>query len=283
MRRSLITTGCVLAMMIPAVSPKAGPPGGFNGTRSKAAVWLELEPLLIDPDGIHPLNPAYEDLVRVGEGGSFNAVVRLGKDGRSSLIYSLAFEPGEKDQIRLGLSRALHRDGKKVEELPELAHVMEPFDSWTVTVLEDEATRTRLRLRVVPIIRPVVETVPFSSDRLDMWLRGGPLIQFNAGAREDRVIFREVNGGGRALELGISGIGKIRLSLEKFPGSMACGSVRGHVLQFDLGGHEYRIYSEREILPPDPSRPGGGWTLYGSIDPSARIDGGNYYGAAPAP
>lgn len=284
MKRIAITIACILVAGAPALAAAPGGREEFNVSSQKTALSLRMESLLVDSDGIHPLHQAsfYDDPVEIGKGGSFKGTVFLGKDRDSRLIYVLAYRPTPNGQIRLNLQRSLHRNEKEAEALPDITHLMDPVEAWTVTVLEDKESRSEVRLRVVPIIRPAVENVPLDSDRLKMWLQGGPLIQYNASAEEDRVIFRAVNiKGGRTLRFGIPGAGEIRLGLAKLPGTAPCGFVRGHLLQFFLGGHIYAVYSEREILPDDPSRPGGGWTIYGAIDPEVRIEQGKeYYGGA---
>ena len=245
--------------------------------RPKAAIHLEIEPLLIDASGIHPLNQAYESLVKLGKEGTFHSTYYLGIDAQRTFLYKLSYRLVDDDQIDLTLERSLERkDGGRLESMPPLTHRMQVFDLWSPTVLEEEGTGTRLMLRVTPILRPLVEDVPFESDRFQMWLSGGPLIAYGDRASEDRIIFREMNIGG-SLQFGIPGVGEMKLSLKRFPGSAPCGSVHGYSLEFELGGGEYRAYSTRPIMPEDPRRPGGGWILYGSLDPSVNVENG-YYG-----
>ena len=270
-----LTVTALLLLMLGMAEGKT--PAGDAEKRSEAAIRLEIEPLLVDSEGLYPLNEAYEHLVEMG--GSYHSIYKLG-NGRGSLVYKLSYKMAGADTIELSLERSLERGGARPETMPALTHRMQVFETWAPTILEEEGSGTRLVLRVVPILRPPVRDVPLESGPFQMWLYGGPLIAFGNSAAEDRIIFRQVNVGGE-LQLGIPSVGEVRLSLRGFPGSAPCGAVRGHTLDFKLGGKSYRAYSTRPILPDDPKRPGGGWILYGSLDASVDVKRGYYGSLAP--
>ena len=161
-----------------------------------------------------------------------------------------------------------------------MARVISPLGSWNTTVLEDTGRGGRIELRVVPVLREQAVDETFDARSIGMNVSGGPLVQFGETDREHRVIFREVNVGGRGsgLSLGLPGVGVAKLHFQRFPGAEEVGWVRGRTLHFELDGKRFQIWSTETILPEDRGRPGKGWVLYGLLEPDAGLDRGHYGG-----
>jgi hypothetical protein len=273
MRKSLIVAlFMTLSVLTPAAETKLAESSEPN--RPKAAVLLEIEPLFVDPDGIHPLYKWPIDLMEA-KGGSYSGVVDLGPRKQASLIFKLAHERVDQDKIRLTLSRMFYRGEKLDKEMPAIHHEMGVYEAWSTTMLEVPDQNARVDLRVTPVLRPPVVDEPFDSMSLGMWLEGGPLIQIGKTVQEDRVIFRAVNVvAGDGLSLGIPGTGEVNLLARRFPGSVPCGWIRGTRLEFELAGQSFTLLSSRPILPEDPTRPGGGWVVYGTVNPNPNREVG---------
>ena len=282
-RVKLALVSAVLALVTIGVAQQAPP--GFDVPRREPVIHLWIEPLLIEPSGIHPLQGATAEPTEVGDGGAQSMIIKLGGSGDRRLLFKLGYEALGTDHVRLTLDRSIFQGKETLESLPPVTHTLGPLDSWTTTVLEDTRTSSRIDLRVVTIIRPRIEDIPFDSGQFFMHMEGGPLIEYRYDENDehlDQVIFREVNTGGTWFRLGIKGVGLITLGLRQFPGSTACGRIQGHEMSFEIGSRAYAIYSLKSILPDDPARPGGGWILYGKLDPKADV-GRGFYGSAPAP
>ena len=240
---------------------------------SEASILLSIEPLLVDADGIHPLTGARTDLVPFNTWGEHHNILRVGEAGETSIYYVLTYKAGAGNRIQLRLER-------RRPPMSAIEHEMTPMEAWSTTLLADTGRGGRLDLRVVPVLRARAANEPFDTSRFYMRLLGGPLIRYGGVAREDRVIFRELNGGGQGLAMGIPELGIVRLSTNKFPGSTACGWVRGHDLSFHLGEQHFKAWSTIPILPEDPDRPGKGWILYGVLEPNPGLkENDAYYGA----
>ena len=247
---------------------------GPDPSRPRAAkVLLSIESLLVDADGVHPLLGPAQELHEATPGGSFLQTIALADSTR--LFFTIGYSMSAPDRIDLNLQRTIVRNGKE-RKLPDVRHAMSPFESWT-TPLSEGGTSEDLRLRVAPVFRAVSDDEPFGEASLGMQVYGGPFVLHGARPSDDRVVFRAVNvPGGAGLSLGVPGVGVLLVSPRRFPGSTPCGWIRGVELYGALGGREFSIFSTREILPEDYSRPGKGWILYGKFEPGEVGDG--FYG-----
>jgi hypothetical protein len=247
-------------------------------------VLLNIELLLSTPSGTRLVSTSE---AKVGHGGAHHQAVKLDEDDPESpfLIYVLGYKMRGADRIDLGVKREVAR-GTDRNELPVLTQTISPMGSWTTELGEFEGLNGKLTLRVVPMLRERKFDEDFSSWRPPMRLSGGTLVEYRERdpdqphQSQDRVLFRAINGGGVGVELGVPDVGRIRLSHFRFPGATECGWVRGTSYLFRVAGRLFQGWSESEILPQDPSRPGRGWTLYCTVD--SNLDrtpsGGDYYG-----
>ena len=270
-------TVCIVTLfaMICAVTPTPAR-AQLDEPLQTAEIKLEIEALLIDSTGIHPLDPPNAQLA--GLPGSSHRVLRLGEGSERNLIYILRYELTDEGALDLSLERKLYRHDTLDRELPVEKHRMAVTESWTTTIMEDVGTGGRLILRVSPLIRPAVKDEPFDSTRLGMTVMGGPMILYGADSDEDRVVFREVNVSGTAgLSLGVPGVGRFKIAPREFPGAVDCGWVRGHRWKVSVDGNDLGGWSTVQILPDDPRRPGAGWILYGAFEPDS-VERGFYGG-----
>lgn len=243
-----------------------------------AKVLLSIEPLLVDARGVHPLRGPEDELHEAKPGGAFHHVIELADS--AVLVYAIRYSMPAADRIELTLERTVAKNGQE-RKLPDVRHTMSPFESWTTSLSESGAAED-LRLRIAPVFEAASQDEPFVESSLGMQVYGGPLILYGSQRSDDRVVFRGVNVPGAAgLSLGVPGVGVFNVSARPFPGSAPCGWIRGVVLYGSLAGQNFSIFSTREILPEDRSRPGMGWILYGKLE-QVTVDEGYYGGFDPS-
>jgi len=270
MRNQLVSAAlAALAIAAPLRADAARPVP--SGPRA-AKVLLSIEPLLIDAQGVHPLRGPEDELHEAGPGGAFYQTIALADS--ASLVYSIRYSMSSADRIDLMLERKIEKSGQ-VRKLPDVRHAMSPFESWT-TSLSENGSAEDLRLRVAPVFEAVSQDEPFGESILGMQVYGGPFILYGSKSSDDRVIHRVVNVPGvTSLSVGVPGVGVFNLSPRPFPGSARCGWIRGMELYGSLEGRGFSVFSTREILPEDRSRPGKGWILYGKLE-RVEVDNGFY-------
>jgi hypothetical protein len=253
--------------------------GLLHAAEPAPRIFLSIEPVLVRGSAIEPLSAPSSDLILVKEWGAHHQLIRLGDDDDVLMRYKLEFRVVSPETLRLTLDR--YPGGEEQSALPTVEKTISVLDAWRTPLVERTTDGGRIDLRVTPVIRAPVDDVPFSEGRLMMSFKGGPLVVYGDRASADRVIFREVNvGGTRGLNLGVSGVGTVQLSIDPFDGAEPCGWIRGHRLSCDLGGHDMALWSTVQILPEDSMRPGKGWTVYGRLEPDAtrgEMDG--FYGS----
>jgi len=258
----------VLAATLPLAADDAGP-----------RIFLSIEPVLVHGSDILPLNAPSSELILVNDWGAHYQNIRLGTDKQLLMYYKLEFKVESPDTLRLKLER--FPQGPGAQSMPVIEETISVLDAWRATLLERTGDGGRIELRVTPVIRGAVDDEPFGAGRLKMHFDGGPLIVHGENAPDDRVVFREVNvGAARGLRLGVSGVGTIKLSIDRFEGSSECGWVRGFRLYCKLGDTAFGLWSTTQIMPEDPLRPGKGWVLYGELEPDPSmgyLDG--FYGS----
>jgi hypothetical protein len=258
----------VLAALLLA-TPSVTPPAAAQGIDARVSLTIEL--LLVDGDGIRLLRSEEVDL---GRGGAHHQTLKLGRDGKSSLVLRLAYQPAAPSTIQLDLERSIVGDDG-ARDLGSESRTISAFDAWSTTLLEDSGLGGRLELRVVPFVRESIDDQPLQEQSLRMYFDKGPLIAFGERVEDDRLVFREINVAGTdGLRLGIPQTGIVKLSHRPFAGSRPCGWVRDHRLAFRVGEREYGVWSAAEILPADRSRPGKGWTLYCELLSDASLESG---------
>ena len=235
-------------------------------------VMLNVELLLQDGSEIFNLWRPGLGLVEAQDGGMKDGIA-LGTDGTTSIEFFVRYELTAEGRIAIRFTRTLI-EGDRQTPLPTVEAEIDVLDVWVTTVLS-ETGRGKLLLRLTPIVRQDAGPRDFESGKLSMYLRGGPLLQYH----EDDllVVLEQWNALSGGKKVGIPKLGHIELTPRPLPGFERCGWIRGHKLQFKLGGRMFVGFSEHEILPADPSRPDDGWNLYGRFlsDPKARA----YYGS----
>jgi hypothetical protein len=250
-------------------------------------VALNLEYLLVDSSGVHPMD-THE--VHIRYGGGFHKSIKLDdeKRGGEVLICSLGYRMIEPDKIELTLEREVVQGPENKRKLPSVVKTISTLESWITTIFdEDDSLGGKLVLRVVPMLRQKIFDEDFGSWRVPMRLANGPLVEYIKGQpdqmdlHQDRVHHRAVNGGGVGLRFGILNFGVVRVSHYRFAGAKPCGWVRKARYYFRVGGRSFGGWSDMEILPEDPDRPGKGWALYCTLDPDPTLashEGRAFYG-----
>jgi hypothetical protein len=286
MRYSFATIAIVSIVLLMPVSPRAR---ASEPELERTKILLDIEPLLIDSRGIHPMGAPVLVNPPIEEGSAETGWINLGADDTNRVQYTVNYcrrrgdpfcgeaQPNQEGKIRVRLERKLLR-GESEEKLAPLDHEMEPTDVWTATLLKDTGRGGRLDLRLVPIIGSETSDEPFGKQLMELRLQGGPLLQFNKSG-PDRVIFDGLGVGGKAIFMGIPGVGVVTLAAEPFPGAKECGWVRGHVMSFSFGDLKFKAWSAVQILPEDRNRPGKGWTIFGVLKPNVSERG--FYGGGP--
>jgi len=275
----------VFVLVLALAGASAGA-GDLGAPLHDAVVRVRLTQLLVDAQGgIHPLEEPILGQVALelqgdGAGGGWNGSIDLGGEGRARIDYFVRHKPTRGGAHHVTLERTLVRGGKE-EKLPPLEHDLHPLSSWAPTLVE-EPGKGRVVLLVTPEIQQATQDVVLESARIVMWVRRGIMIELptlepgGAPGAEPKILypaairFMNVNGWGRGLQMGLVGIGMAKVAVEPFPGAERCGWVRGHTMEFELGGRKFRTMSDTLILPDDPTRPGKGWTLFGKLEPDPQ-------------
>lgn len=261
--RTCIALACVLS------AAAAAGAGTVRPEPASVSYAVEIEPLLRTSDGLRTMKSVTMPPLPA-EGGALQSVWRLGPTEEDLLLWRVECRR-EGERLKLTVGGTLRRGGT-VKELEEVHHEMGLLDAW-VTKLWD-GPEGRLDLRILVLVQRLVEDAPLSEGRIKMWTKGGPLVLLARDGVEgerDEVVFRDVTGGDvRGFRFGVPGLGVVKLAVEPFAGAAPCGSVRGHRLSATLGGRELALWSLVPILPEDPSRPGAGWTLYGTLEPEKQ-------------
>lgn len=264
---------CLLLCAAVAASVQAGDDPRLFDTRIELAVSI----LVAQPGGelqtfedlesrffpVEELAPErYETFAHLP---SLHGMVKLADGGE--LVYGLAYARKKGGKIHLELKRTQVR-GDARTELPIAQADIEVTGSALLTLMDDDGDGRRLSMRIAPLLLADVQPELIDAEAFNLWVEDAALLELMPVGEKDVVINSSIYiHNNKGIEHGIPGTGVLRMSPRPFQGSAPCGSVRGHVLECEVGGHHYKLWSATRLLPEDPRHPGVGWKLYGSLTP----------------